>query len=147
MTRITIYMNFLSCCYKTCVTESATNNNKSACITLLNKQQRILQVEQIIMARKTKISSIKQFGMSYVQYNILQAMTIMLASTGTDSYNLKCPDRSQRKIRAKSVCNSKEENYSCMLDLQKRTFIESCSFTSDFVRPGKKFFVAKKIYI
>ncbi|CAG2238900.1 unnamed protein product [Mytilus edulis] len=66
-------------------------------------------------------------------------MIILVVSSQYAAYDLKCPDRPHRNIRANWLCNSKVEDYSCLLDLQNGSFKESCSFTSDFVRPGQKY--------
>ncbi|CAC5409423.1 unnamed protein product [Mytilus coruscus] len=67
---------------------------------------------------------------------------MLLLSVTATTYDFKCPERPHRKIRAKWLCYSIEENYSCLFDLQQRTFKESCSFTSDFVRPGQKYVIS-----
>ncbi|CAC5422029.1 unnamed protein product [Mytilus coruscus] len=69
-------------------------------------------------------------------------MIMMFAPSWIDCYDFKCPEKPHRKIRANWLCNLMEENYSCMLDLQQTTFKESCSFASDFVRPGQKYVIS-----
>lgn len=68
---------------------------------------------------------------------IIIILSLALSVTATH-YDFKCPDTSHRKYRSKWLCNSTGENYSCLLDIQRKKFRESCTFTSDFVRPGRR---------
>lgn len=52
-------------------------------------------------------------------------------------FELQCPESSQWKFR-KQIC-SKPEKYSCLYDIEKRIYIESCTENTDFVKAGKRY--------
>ncbi|XP_071126563.1 uncharacterized protein [Mytilus edulis] len=59
----------------------------------------------------------------------------------TTEYDFKCPHESHRSLRAQMHCNKIEENYSCLKDVRKNSYRESCLYKSDFVRMGEKYVI------
>lgn len=62
---------------------------------------------------------------------------ILLTTTAIAAFELKCPDELDRKFRAKHVCLTHVDHYSCLLDQDTNVYRESCAVSADYVRPGK----------
>lgn len=90
-----------------------------------------------------------KIGVGYIyRYNktisvfvfFLKLWSVFMVSHKAVGYELKCPDSSHRAHRIRIICkeiSSKYEHYSCLYNMFKNTYDESCSETADFVRPGK----------
>ncbi|CAC5409418.1 unnamed protein product [Mytilus coruscus] len=75
------------------------------------------------------------------KYELGKVVILILVSTVSTEYDFKCPEELNRIIRANRYCETKEKNYSCLLDLQDGAYRESCLYKSDFVRMGQKYII------
>ncbi|XP_076117321.1 uncharacterized protein LOC143085058 isoform X2 [Mytilus galloprovincialis] len=73
---------------------------------------------------RTKISS----------YTGLTVSVIVAVCFG---FEFKCPESSQWKFR-KQICSTPDK-YSCLYDIEKRIYTESCTENRDFVKAGKRY--------
>lgn len=54
------------------------------------------------------------------------------------SYEIKCPDFSERNLRAKGFCKRHTpDRYACLYDVNAFIPIESCDRIADYSSPGK----------
>ncbi|VDI56175.1 Hypothetical predicted protein [Mytilus galloprovincialis] len=56
-----------------------------------------------------------------------------------------CPDSSQWNLRTRARCNSSLPSYNCLYDDSTSSFVEFCTRTPDFQRPGYKFIIRGNI--
>ncbi|CAC5415484.1 unnamed protein product [Mytilus coruscus] len=56
-----------------------------------------------------------------------------------------CPDSSQWTLRTRARCNSSLPSYNCLYDESTATFVDFCTRTPDFQRPGYKFIIRGNI--
>lgn len=63
-----------------------------------------------------------------------------LSVYGILTYEFKCPDELNRKLRIQEICKERSpDEYSCLMDEQSNTYKESCMDSPDFVRPGTRY--------
>ncbi|XP_063414937.1 uncharacterized protein LOC134696902 [Mytilus trossulus] len=77
---------------------------------------------------------------------VLHSLLISLVTSTTYSYNLKCPDVSQRPLRASAYCASSfRSEYTCLYDTNRLWFSEQCDKNPDYVTRGEKYVVTGRL--
>lgn len=65
---------------------------------------------------------------------MFQVIAVLGASV---EFELKCPDSSQRNLRAQVICNgTSTSRYYCLLDENRHRYVEQCNQAPDHVRSG-----------
>ncbi|XP_071128028.1 carboxy-terminal kinesin 2-like [Mytilus edulis] len=72
-----------------------------------------------------------------------QSLLIIILVFSSESYRLRCPDRSQRQLRTSVFCkNSSRLLYTCLYDTNQLSFSEQCNRNPDFVTPGERYVIS-----
>lgn len=84
------------------------------------------------------------FGkLRFISRNTKLLTLIVLTTYTTTAFEFLCPHPSQRRFRAKGICNGTQmSSYSCLYDIYQHIFIETCNQTVDYVVRGERYVIS-----
>ncbi|XP_052097927.1 uncharacterized protein LOC127732788 [Mytilus californianus] len=81
--------------------------------------------------------------MKSIDSAVLILNQILISCCPVYLYDIKCPDLTERRLRAKGFCGSHTlDHYACLYDVNAFIRVESCDVEADYSSPGEKYVIS-----